>query len=495
MTELFQADGTLERLAAASLNAFLTIQVLCFSPSLLGQQGSALPVGQVIATVICTAEPSQGYALYLPSSYRVEQKWPILYAFDPAARGRVAVDAFQGAAEKYGYIVVGSNNSRNGPWGPSLAAIGALWADTHARFPLDERRVYTTGFSGGARVATSMAQGLHGQVSGVIACGAGFPLTPEQRPSRDTPFIFFATVGIRDFNFSELRELDTTLASLGITHHLEVFNGGHEWAAKELAAGALEWMDIQAMKSGRRDKNSSLMDAIYAEHLDKARRLDEAGDVARAFHYYQDLDEDFRGLHDVSEVEARLTVLRGSKDLGKALKRQNRREAKIASLESDHYATFQRVMADILAPSAGEYERRQAIRELRLPEFRQLESRKNDSDESIAAERFVRGVMVHTIEEGVQSMSAGEFTRARTELEIATECVPDNGFILYQLARAYALSKDTQSAILALRRSVENGFSDLEQVEKNPDFASLRGEVGYSEALNVLKKKLASSPH
>jgi len=491
MTEPFQGDGALERLATAILKVYLTIQILCYAPSPLGQQGPALPVGQVIATIICTAVPSQSYALYLPSNYSIQRKWPIVYAFDPGAHGRVPVDTFREAAEKYGYIVVGSNNSRNGPWEPSVVAIRALWVDTHARFSLDDGRVYTTGFSGGARVATSIAQGLKGQVAGVIACGAGFPIAPAQRPSKDTPFVFYATVGIRDFNFSELRELDKTLTDVGITHHVEIFDGGHEWAPKELAAGALEWMDLQAMKSGRRDKDTSLTEAIYAEHLEKARRVDEAGDTARAFHYYQDLAEDFRGLRDVSEVEARLRVMKDSKDLGKAFKRQARQEANIASLESDHYATFQRVMAGILAPSAGEYERRQAIRELRLPKFRQLESRKNDTDESIAAERFVYGVMVHTIEEGLQSLTAGEFARARADLEIAAECAPDDGFILYQLARAYALNKDTESAILTLRRSVENGFSDLEQLEKDPDFTSLRGEVGYSETVNLLKRKVA----
>ncbi|MCI0656054.1 MAG: hypothetical protein L0170_03170, partial [Acidobacteria bacterium] len=37
---------------------------------------------------IATAEdPSHSYALYLPSDYSPDRRWPVLYAFDPAARG------------------------------------------------------------------------------------------------------------------------------------------------------------------------------------------------------------------------------------------------------------------------------------------------------------------------------------------------------------------------------------------------------------------------
>ena len=39
----------------------------------------------------------------------------------------------------YGWIVVGSYNSRNGPMEVSLEAARQIWADTHARFSIDDR--------------------------------------------------------------------------------------------------------------------------------------------------------------------------------------------------------------------------------------------------------------------------------------------------------------------------------------------------------------------
>ena len=83
-------------------------------------QTDSIPKGQIVERIEALNDSSQSYALYLPSYYTPDRKWPVLYAFDPGARGRVPVERFKEAAEKYGWIVLGSNNSRNGPWDVSL---------------------------------------------------------------------------------------------------------------------------------------------------------------------------------------------------------------------------------------------------------------------------------------------------------------------------------------------------------------------------------------
>src|SRR5258706_9811004 len=92
------------------------------------------PRGRIIDDMKCAADPSQGYALYLPSNYSPERSWSLILAFDPRARGRSPVERFQAAAENYGYLVAGSNNTRNGSWEVSMAAIEAMSADVYTRF-------------------------------------------------------------------------------------------------------------------------------------------------------------------------------------------------------------------------------------------------------------------------------------------------------------------------------------------------------------------------
>src|SRR2546427_358384 len=80
-------------------------------PAILAQD---LPRGQIVDEVKCAADPSQSYALYLPSNYSPDRAWSLLVGFHPAARGRAIAETYQAAAEKYGYVVAGSNSSRNG---------------------------------------------------------------------------------------------------------------------------------------------------------------------------------------------------------------------------------------------------------------------------------------------------------------------------------------------------------------------------------------------
>jgi dienelactone hydrolase len=159
------------------------------------------------------------------------------------ARGRLPVERFQEGAEKYGYIVVGSNNSRNGPWPPNAEAVKALWHDTHARFSIDGGRVYTTGFSGGARVASWLA--LTVRAAGVVACGGGFP---DSKTPQAVPFAFFGAAGIDDFNYHEMRQIGRDLDARSAVHRIAIFNGEHTWAPVALAREALEWFELQAMR-------------------------------------------------------------------------------------------------------------------------------------------------------------------------------------------------------------------------------------------------------
>jgi len=153
----------------------LVLLVSLSPPAQATQQANAIPKNQIVKKLECLNDSSQSYALYLPSNYTPDRKWPILYALDPGARGKTPVERFKEAAEKYGWILAGSNNSRNGPWRRAADAWSAMTKDTQQRFSIDDDRVYATGFSGGARVALQIAQLCQDCLAGVIASGAGFP--------------------------------------------------------------------------------------------------------------------------------------------------------------------------------------------------------------------------------------------------------------------------------------------------------------------------------
>src|SRR5437868_13090883 len=104
-----------------------------------------LPRGQIVDAVKCLADASQSYSLYLPSNYSPDRQWNVVLLFDAGGRGRRGVERYQAAAQQFGYILAGSNNSRNGPWEVSIAAARAMNADVRKRFTVNPKRVYTAG--------------------------------------------------------------------------------------------------------------------------------------------------------------------------------------------------------------------------------------------------------------------------------------------------------------------------------------------------------------
>jgi dienelactone hydrolase len=331
-----------------------------------------LTLGRIIDDVKCGADLSQSYALYLPSNYSPGRSWPVILAFSPMARGRTPVERFQQAAEKYGYIVAGSNNSRNGDWTSSTAAIRAMPTDVMARFSIDLKRVYTAGFSGGARVAMHVALSS-GKIAGVIACSAGFP---DGQAHKKAPFPIFGTAGTEDFNYQEMRRLDRTLTT---PHRLVIFDGSHDWLPSPLGIEALEWLEIDAMKSGLRPRDEALIDRIFAARV--------AGATTEPVQM-KSVIADFAGLREVSGL-----AVEQPKDVQARLKKENSLEQKEEQMNSELV-----MLENNLSSQARRQDTLTELRD-RLTDLSRRANAKDDSPDRRLARRVLRGTFVRAFEQ------------------------------------------------------------------------------------------------
>ncbi len=201
----------------------------------------------------------------MPSHYTPERSWPVIFAFNPQSRGRVPVEIYQAAAEKFGYIVAASNNSRNGYWAVSMAAAEAMINGVIHRLQADRKRIYSAGMSGGARVALGIAISSN-LLAGVIASNAGYP---DSKPRKTVPFVLFGTAGPEDFNYLEMRQPDRTLTT---PHRVAMFEGGHVWLSSALAIEVVERMEIQAMKSGRKPRDPAWIEQVFPSRAAACQR-------------------------------------------------------------------------------------------------------------------------------------------------------------------------------------------------------------------------------
>jgi predicted esterase len=463
--------------------------------------------GRLIERISCEKSPGQSYALYLPSTYSPARRWPLVAAFDPGARGKVPVEHFKEAAERYSFIICGSNNSRNGPMTPTAEAAKAMLADVSEKFAIDNNRVYLAGFSGGARAATALAVSLAGRVAGVIGCGAG--LSEGLTASSSLPFIHYGTVGNEDFNYPEMKQLDRALESAGVVHHLEIFEGGHAWPPAEICLRALEWLELQAMKLDRRTRDDSLIDRFVKNAEDAASSFEAANRSYDAYVVYTRLAADLKGLRDVTGFEKKAASFRDSKAVKQAINKereeevaQRRRVAELFGLRARLTTPATKsalgegtqgrgINGQSYDPAADSETREQTISDLKgkLADLKRKSDAKDNTPERALARRVLNEFTIASFEQSSTLIQFRRFDLAAANLAIDAEIMPDDWRVLYNLACAQALAGDKRRAIEALNNSVKKGFSSASELENNHQFDSIRNEPGFKRILDGLKKQ------
>ena len=471
---------------------FLLLLSLFFgNPS---QEQPSLPTGQLVEKVTCARDPTQSYALYLPRNYDKSRKWPVLYAFDPGARGRVPVERYKDAAEQFGWILVGSNNSRNASMQSSITSWNAIVHDTLDKFSIDDGRAYITGFSGGARVALTFASQCKDCLAGVIAGGAGFP--PDIEPAPTMHFAIFAIAGIEDFNFPEIKELDVKLTRANIAHQIEIWGGRHEWPPATVATDAVVWMELMAMKSGRRPKDPKLIDSLWAEQLKRAQELEQQKNLFEAYQAYLNLSSSFKGLREVNESDGKADALRGMREVRDALRDEQQQIKKQRELENqliDLMAASERAQAREANPdrnTSGGDESSDLDTRLKalVSELRRQSKVEADSPARRVARRVLGGQYVGLSERGSNALQTlKRYDEAVRLYTLATEIDPDRAGAFYSLAWAYNARGDKKKALKALETAVDKGFKDYAGISANHAFDSLRNDPVYLQLIEKMR--------
>ncbi len=460
---------------------------LLFGPqAVLSQAAPPVPEiqpGKVITRVAVSRIPEQSYALYLPEGYTEKKAWPVIYAFDPAARGALPVEMLKQAAEKYGYIVAGSNNSRNGPGNLAFDAMQAMWGDTHQRFSIDNQRVYFTGFSGGARVATMIAKAC-GCAAGVIGHGAGF--MAEFPPDKDIRYSYFAAIGVRDYNFYELDQLGQILDKLGVVNRIRRYDGTHQWATPEVWMEAVEWMEVRSMQGKRRPVDAVFLADYSRRRAAWATAAEQAGDVLAALDEYRRLADDLQGLTDVTAFVARARELQDSPAVEKARRKVQREIREQAERIGTLYADLDVLRDDPRARNEAAQRLRKLLRDLAAEHDRQ-----KGSPDGIVVERSLNQASA-----GVVSLAEAELFRNGKSLaalcyEIASEGHPKEAWPFYRAARLAAELGEKKRAIRLLERAIANGLPDEVLARFQKDFADLAAEKDFLKL--VASRKAAAS--
>ncbi|MEO8661041.1 MAG: hypothetical protein ABI693_21405 [Bryobacteraceae bacterium] len=412
--------------------------------------------------VACTRAATQTYALYIPPTYSPQHPAPIVYCFDPAARGRLCVEQFKDAANRHGYVIAASNNSRNGSFDQSLAAARAMMEDSAARLALNPRRLYAAGFSGGARVAATL--GLGGfPIAGVIISGAGFPAL-KSVPT-DVPFAVFATAGSEDFNYNEIRTLHRTLTT---PHRTVIFPGGHEWAPPEVLTTALDWLDLQAARANLLPKDQAALQQAFATRRDAALALPPLPRLEQLV----SLQADFEGL-----IDTHLAPVIDPLEKSREVKAARKEEALASAREADWF--------NRIAPLSEQQDVNPYRAE--LADFRRIADKTADTPERRMARRLLSGEFIRHIESGQQLLSQKRYPAAAQHFSFAAAIRPDAAGVFYNWARATAFAGDRKAALKLLAQAIDKGFTSAARIDQDEAFAAYHDLPAYQSLIAPLR--------
>lgn len=220
--------------------------------------------GIITDTVYCDGSSINSYCLYLPSSYSPALSYPVLFIHDPAARGHLAVSVFEKAAEEYNYILCCSYMTQNDmPMQKAIDISAEMQRDARKKFSIDTNNVFVCGFSGGSRLACAIAM-QQKNIAGIVACGAGLPVSPFNINDLDKDIIYAATAGTYDMNFLEMYDLCNSLEKNSVTSRFFEFNGGHEWCDTLTAIHILSWLKLRALQ-----KEHTLINTVISQPVIK----------------------------------------------------------------------------------------------------------------------------------------------------------------------------------------------------------------------------------
>jgi pimeloyl-ACP methyl ester carboxylesterase len=400
----------------------------------------------------------ESYCLYVPGSVRNVDSAPAIIFFDPHGSGRLPLDKYRKLADRFGIVLAGSNNSKNGMDISQSTQFGNnIISDITARIGIPSKLINLAGFSGGAKVALLTAAN-NPNITNAIYAGAATPVNSTH------PLRLMGFAGTADMNYTDLLAFSGSHPE-GL---LVEFDGKHEWPDTNTFSKAFYEIYFRSgvQDTGKFNKNvrdfiaqteGMIMAATTTKHI---RNLLWAYDEASELTYVLD------GVTDVSKYKKYKSDLSNDPYYKQALSEKKQLIQKEAAEKQILLASFQNQNGNWWSKTVSHYKTSSEPMDKRLLGFISLACYSYSS----------------------QLISRRDTAGAAHFLAIYELADADNTDQLYFYAVLYSQEGKPEQAIRSLSKAVEKGFKDWQKIEAEPEFTPLRGHESFSRLLTSLKR-------
>jgi pimeloyl-ACP methyl ester carboxylesterase len=409
----------------------------------------ALPADSLL-TLPLKNDTTLSVTVYIPPRYNDSSRLPLLLLFDPHGAGALPVKKYRSPARRYGYILAGSNNIRNGMSGTEIDRILRLiTSDLYSRFSFDSERLYAAGFSGGARVATLLAL-TDPSIRGVAACGGGLPSAGNLPPVR---FNLLGFAGEEDFNLPELIQLDASLQGQPCRHFLVRFPGKHEWPPAAVFEDAFRWFAFNAMRDSVIPRNDSLITAFLRNNT-ALLAASPAPDPLRKEYLLAKIIAFLQGLVPVKKYEQQLQQLHASPAFRKAREDYAALLLKEKGLEQYYLTNF---------PGKSLTWWREEIRKM----DRDIAGSRGDRHYSLL--RVMHYLSLAAFMQTEAALKRHLPAESRKYLSLYKLLDPENPDVWFFDAVYHAQKREKEAAVASLKKARQLGFTENARIRQWPE--------------------------
>ena len=413
----------------------------------------SIPVGNI----------NESFSLYLPNSFEKNKKTAIVFIFEPMARGKVGVLPFIEAAEKYNYVLICSNNTRNGPFEANFKFIDNLFDTVFLTFKIDEKQIYLSGFSGGSRLATAVAV-LSNKAQGVIACGAGFSGNFEHVPSNHS-FSYVGLVGDRDMNYQEMFNVKKWLNKFSIDAEIFTYEDDHRWPPSSQILRAFDWLEVQAYKKGVRVKNDPVIKNVFLNNYKEAKILEDKNQNELSVWEYDRIIRNYSRYFNLDSINAKVTALKKTKRYKREVKVRDvvkEEEDKVLIL---YYDRFNKEIEKSKLKNDFKWWQKS------LKRFNEKYILSDDLYMQKMGKRVGYGIYALAIETAQSHTRNKDYIKALYCHQLISVLLPDNFYSYYLLAKSYALLDCEYLMIENLKIAIEKGMKSKNYILNTNEFS------------------------
>jgi len=456
------------------MRIIFTFLFICFTTLCISQQ-KKYETGKIIDTVWVDKYTKESFSLYLPNNYKPSELFPVVFIFEPGGRGKTGIYPFIKASEEYGYVLICSNNSKNGPYNKNYEIANRLFNSVFSNFYINEKRIYTSGFSGGSRLASSIAI-LTGQIQGVIACGAGFE-SKESVVAKQQNFSYAGLVGNRDMNYIEMRNTRDFLNKFKVSNELFVFDIKHQWPAQEQILNAFDWLELEAYKKNILLKNNKKINTIYHKIYKEAKQYKQENKLILSADAYKRIIRNFSRYYNLDSIKKEIKTLTNSKAY-----KTEKKELEISFAKENTLTTL------FIDQFTIDFERSKMNKKWWSSKINKIhkELETANSAEKKMYKRLLYKIFAHAIETAGIGNRIQNTNQSILCYEICILIYPKYPLPYFKQVENYLVLNDEKTALNYLEKLIDHGFTNRNRIDNIKGIDKLKKNDRFDEIMKQL---------